>query len=118
MLNIKIYKEKYHFSINFYSIFLIVTFIPDLIGIESSLIKFSYWGLKVLLACWVISKSNRSFFHFTPHETLFLAVFFIYLANIFIDVFLDPIPILNSSEGLINLIGFFGLKNKLLFILW
>lgn len=106
MLNIRTYKERYHFSVNFYSIFLLITFIPDFIGMDSSLFRFSYWGLKVLLACWIISKSNRSFFQFTRLETLFLIIFFIYLANIFIDVFLDPIPILNSSRGLTDLIGF------------
>src|SRR5688500_865941 len=106
MFDIKTYKERYHFSVNFYSIFLLVTFIPDLIGVDSSLIKFSYWGIKVLLACWVISKSDRSFFHFSRFETLFLIVFFIYFANIFVDVFLDPIPILRGSRGLMDLIGF------------
>ncbi|MBA2563242.1 MAG: O-antigen ligase family protein [Chitinophagaceae bacterium] len=85
---------------------MLVTFIPDFIGIDSSLIKYSYWGIKVLLACWVISKSSRSFFHFTALETLCLVILFIYLANIFIDVFLDPIPILKSSRGLTDLIGF------------
>ncbi len=106
MLDLKTYKEKFHFSLNYYSIFLLVTFIPDFTGISPSIIRYGYWLVKLLFACWVINKSKKSFFHFNRYETLFLIVFFIYAANIFVDVFLFPLHRFSSTVGSINFVGF------------
>lgn len=106
MLNFKTYKEKLHFSVNYYSIFLLVTFIPDFLGVSTDAIKYGFWVVKLLLACWIISKSKKSFFHFNRTETLFIIVFLIYAANIFIDVFVTPLRRFDSSSGSINFLGF------------
>jgi glycosyltransferase involved in cell wall biosynthesis len=68
MFSFKTYKEKLHFSVNFYSVFLLINFIPDFLGISGNIIKYGYWGIKLLLAWWIINKSKRSFFHFTRTE--------------------------------------------------
>lgn len=107
LINLKRYIENYHFSVNFYSIFLLFTTIPDLVGMDGNIFKFTFWGLKLLLACWVISKNRQSFFRFNELEFLFILTFFIYLSNIFIDVFINPIPRLGFSRGLMDFIGFF-----------
>lgn len=106
MLNINTYKEKFHFSVNFYSAFLLVTFIPDFIGMDPGIIRNGYWALKVLLACWVIYRSKKSYFHFNATETLFLIVFLIYAANIFVDVFYAPLYKFKGMGGTIDFIGF------------
>ncbi|MEM9832816.1 MAG: O-antigen ligase family protein [Bacteroidota bacterium] len=99
------YKEKYHFSVNLYSIFLIVTFVPDIIGIDSSLVKYLFWVVRLALALWIIYKDYRSVFQLGPFEFLFIILVIIYTTNLFIDVFLDPIPALKNS-GTTDFIGF------------
>ncbi|MGD1892410.1 MAG: O-antigen ligase family protein [Cyclobacteriaceae bacterium] len=99
------YKEKYHFSVNLYSIFLIVTFIPDIVGIDNSLVKYLFWVVRLSLALWIIYKDYRSDFRLSLFEFLFVILALIYTTNLFIDVFLDPIPALKNS-GVTDFVGF------------
>ncbi|WKN40440.1 O-antigen ligase family protein [Tunicatimonas pelagia] len=105
-ISYKTYKEKYHFSLNLYSIFLIVTFIPDIVGINNSIIKYLFWVVRLSLALWIIYKDYRSAFRLSLFEFLFVILALIYTTNLFIDVFLDPIPALKNS-GFTDFIGFF-----------
>ena len=100
------YKEKYHFSVNLYSIFLIITFIPDIVGINNSLVKYLFWVVRLSLALWIIYKDYRSVFRLSLFEFLFVILALIYTTNLFIDVFLDPVPTLKNS-GVTDFIGFF-----------
>ena len=106
MFSFKTYKEKLHFSVNFYSVFLLINFIPDFLGVSGNIIKYGYWGIKLSLAWWIINKSKRSFFHFTRTETLFIIVFIIYTVNLFIDVFIAPLHRFNSTAGSVDFVGF------------
>ena len=99
------YKANYHFSVNLYSIFLIVTFIPDIVGIDGSLVKYLFWVVRLVLALWIIYKDYRSVFRLSLFEFLFVILALTYTINLFIDVFLDPIPILKNS-GTTDFIGF------------
>lgn len=106
MTSIKTYKEKYHFSVNFYSIFLLFTFIPDIIHTDNLVFKYAFWALKMILACWVILKTKQTFIHFTPVEFLYLIVFIIYTTYMYIDVFVNPRPIVKYSQGVVDFTGF------------
>lgn len=106
LIRLKEYKERYHFSVNYYSLWLLITFIPDFFGLDNNLIRFLYWGVKLLLACWVIAKSKSSFFFYNRNEALFIFVFVIYTADIFIDVFVTPLHKFEGSAGAIDFIGF------------
>lgn len=103
---LKIYKQRYHFSVNFYSIFLLVTFIPDIIGMDAMAIRLGFWGLKVILAFWLISKSRDILFRFSRWENLVLIIYLIYGVNIFIDVFITPLPVTKGMNGIIDFTGF------------
>ncbi|MEO7960155.1 MAG: hypothetical protein ABIR19_01335, partial [Ginsengibacter sp.] len=93
---------------NFYSLYLLVTFIPDIVGIDNILIKNIFWLIRILLACWVIFKEQQSLFHFNAVQRLYLAVCVIYMVNIMIDVYFDPnYSILSKTNGTMDLIGFF-----------
>jgi O-antigen ligase len=105
-MNLKSYKEKFHFSLNYYSVFLLIFFIPDFTGASVTAIQYIYWIIKLLFACWVISKSKKSFFHFSRAETLFLIVYTIYAVNIFVDVFIFPRHGFGSKSGTMSFIGF------------
>jgi O-antigen ligase len=104
------YKNKFHFSVNFYSLFLIATFIPDVLHINALLIKYSFWFLKVLLACLIIMKDKRSLFNVTRLELLYMVLVVIYAAVIFIDVFVAPDQRLAKTENFYasGVIDFFG----------
>ncbi len=92
---------------NFYSLFLLVTFIPDVLHIDNILVKNAFWVLKIALACWVILKEKDTVFYFTGTQKLFLIVCLIYILNIYVDVFLDPNPgALRNADGKMDLIGF------------
>lgn len=106
-LTIHRYKEKFHFSVNFFSIFLLVTFLPDIFPIDSSLVKNLFWGIKVILASWVIYRNRTAFLYLRPLETSFLIVSCIYLLNLLVDVFLDPLPFLRTEQGKLDFYGFF-----------
>ncbi len=99
------YKEKYHFSLNFYSLFLLVTFIPDIVGIPPSLIKYGFWAIKAATAFWLITKYRKQVYDLKWAEKLFLFIAFIYFVNIFIDVFWESYPI--GIGNPIDLVGFF-----------
>lgn len=88
----KIYKNKVHFPLNFYGIFLLVTFIPDIIGLPSSLITNGLWLVKVILASWIIVKHHKKIYHLNWQEKLYIFVAFVYFLNIFIDVFWSTYP--------------------------
>ena len=104
--SIQTYKERYHFSVNFYSLFLLFTFIPDILHINSGPFKFIFWGIKMLLSIWVIAKTKNTFSRFNVQQMLYLLVFFIYAANIYVDVFISPLPILEHFTGVMDFIGF------------
>lgn len=92
---------------NFYSLFLLITFIPDILHIDNGLIKNAFWLVKIFLVLWVLFKEKSTAFTFNPLQRLYLFVCFIYALNIYVDVFLDPIPgILHNTNGSMDLIGF------------
>jgi O-antigen ligase len=101
ILNIEKYKEKYHFSVNFYSLFLIATFIPDIVGIDNILVKYSYWVIKVFLACLIIVKDKRNLLSMSRLEFMYVCLVFLYGVIIFVDVFVAP------DEGLARSDTFF-----------
>ena len=105
------YKDKYHFSVNFYSLFLIATFIPDLTGVNKLYIKYAYWVIKIFLAFLIIRKDKRPLFRFSVAEGLFFMLIVIYAARIFIDVFILPVssipkPEWSQATGIIDFIGY------------
>lgn len=107
VLTINEYKERYQFSLNFYSVFLLVTFIPDIINIDNTLVKNLIWVVRIAFACWVIFKEQDTAFYFTAIQRLYLLVCFIYALNIFVDVYFDPIPsVLSRTDGFMDLVGF------------
>lgn len=101
----RVYKKKYHFSVNFYSLFLLVTFIPDILGLPPSLITYGFWALKAVAAFWLIIHYRKEIFDLNWQEKLFLFVAFVYFVNIFIDVFWQNYPI--GLGNPIDLLGFF-----------
>src|SRR4051812_37943614 len=113
--NLQVYKEKYHFSVNFYSIFLLVTFIPDLVGINSTVIRLTFWGLKVLLSVWVIAQTKNILSRFSKWENLILIIYLIYGIDIFIDVFINPLPVIKGMAGKMDFLGYFVIIVILLF---
>lgn len=98
------YKERYHLSVNFYSFFLLVTFIPDILGITPEVVVYPFWALKAALAFWVILKYRKKIYHLDFGEQLFLFVAFVYLANMVIDIFMQNYPIGMGSVR--DLVGF------------
>ncbi|GAB3964278.1 hypothetical protein GCM10028806_01630 [Spirosoma terrae] len=85
---IKIINNIY-FSLNFYSIFLIITCIPDFLNLNSVIFVNIYWVTKVALALFVIyynfsRQSNKKII-----ITIFYWIVIVYVINIFIDVFLE-----------------------------
>ena len=101
----KIYKEKLHFSLNFYSIFLLVTFIPDILGLPASLITYGLWAIKSYTAFWLVYKYGKKLYDLNFNEKLFVFVATIYFINIFIDLFWQYFPI--GIGNPIDLLGFF-----------
>ncbi|OWW26243.1 hypothetical protein B4Q04_00735 [Zobellia sp. OII3] len=89
----KTYKERLHFSLNFYSLFLLVTFIPDLVGLPPSFASNGLWALRVAAAVFIIAFHHRKLYRFNWGEQLFLFVSLIYLVNVFMDVFWKNYPI-------------------------
>ncbi len=93
---------------NFYSLFLLVTFIPDILNIDNLLIKNLFWVVKIAFAAWVIFKEKETAFYFTPLQKLYLVVCLIYILNIFVDVYLTPNRVaLGDTNGKMDLLGFF-----------
>ncbi len=92
------YKQRYHFSVNFYSLFLIATFIPDVLHINNLAIKYSYWFIKVLLACLVIAKDRRPVLNLGRLEVTYVLLVLLYAIIIFVDVFVAPYPGLSKSD--------------------
>jgi hypothetical protein len=104
--NINTYKEKYHFAMNFYSLFLLFTFIPDFIHTDSGLFRNLFWAIKILLAVWLISKTKRTFFNLSALEYVYLFVFLVYGARMYVNIFINPLPVLNYGNGVMDFIGF------------
>lgn len=100
-----VYKNKYHFSLNFYSLFLLITFIPDIIGLSPSIFTNGIWLLRAITAFWIIDQSKKRIYVLRWEEKLFLIVAFIYFINIAVDVFLEYYPI--GIGNPVDLIGFF-----------
>ncbi len=101
----KIYKERVHFSLNFYSVFLLVTFIPDILGLPPSLITYGLWAIRSATACWIIIKYRKRLYDLNWSEKLFVFVAAVYFVNIFIDVFWQYFPV--GMGNPIDLLGFF-----------
>ncbi len=99
-----IYKERYHVSVNFFSIFLLVTFLPDLVGLPAGLVTNGLWAFKGLLAILVILAYSQKVYLLTKFEKLYAFVVFIYLINIIADVFLEID--LNGYAKVIDLVSF------------
>jgi O-antigen ligase len=100
------YKETFHVSVNLYSLFLIATFIPDVLHIDNVFIKHSFWVGKVLLACWVIFGTKHSLANFSTSELLFIIVSFVYIVNLYYDIFVDPLYFMTETRGSIDFTGF------------
>jgi len=100
-----IYKRRYHFSFNFYSIFLLVTFLPDFAGVSPDFAVYPFWALKAFLACIVIFRYKKTLYDLRRPEKLFLFVAFIYFTNMLVDRFLQVYPQGYGSH--IDLIDFF-----------
>lgn len=100
------YKETLHVSVNLYSLFLIVTFIPDVFQIDNILIKHSYWVIKVFLACWIIYRNKHALSNFKTLELLFIVVSFIYVVNLYYDIFVEPLYFMTSARGGVDFTGF------------
>lgn len=83
------YKSKYHFSVNFWSILLVFTFVPDLLGIDNNLIKYGFWALRCVSSFWVVFNYKKKIYHLNSSEKLFFFVIIIFFINIFIDVLLE-----------------------------
>ncbi len=98
------YKRRYHFSVNFFSIFLLITFIPDIVGITPNVVVYPFWALKAALAFWVIANYRKKIYHLQRTEQLFVFVALVYLINIIIDLFMQKYPIGMGSVR--DLIGF------------
>ncbi|MGJ8716015.1 MAG: O-antigen ligase family protein [Maribacter stanieri] len=101
----RVYKNKFHFSLNFYSIFLLVTFIPDIIGISPGLITNVLWAAKSATAVWIIVLYHKKIFILSWVEQLFIFVSSVYFINLFIDIFWQNYPInMGSSRDLISFV--------------
>ena len=100
----KIYKERLHFSLNFYSVFLLITFIPDFVGLPPSLATNFIWAIRAITAVWIILKYFKPLYILSNSEKLFALVAGIYLMNIFVDVFWQQFPMGMGSAR--DLIGF------------
>ena len=101
----KIYKEKYHFSLNFYSIFLLVTFIPDILGLPASVITYGLWAIRSIAAFWIIIKYKKEIFQLSFVEQLYVFVALIYFINMSIDIFWQIRPMGMGNPR--DLVGFF-----------
>ena len=88
-MNLESYKRTFHVSVNFFSIFLLITFIPDFVGINSSIVTNSFWALKAVFAILVIANYHRRLYQIDPFEKLFFFVVFVYISNMFVDIFLQ-----------------------------
>ncbi len=88
-----VYKRQYHFSLNFFSLFLLVTFIPDILGLPPSLFTYGLWVIKAALASWLIIRYRKRLYDLQWREKLFLFVASVYFINIFIDVFWQKYPV-------------------------
>lgn len=106
LADINQYNNTLHFSVNFYALYLLATFIPDILHIDNELVKNGFWGLKVLLACWVIVNSRIPLSSITKSELLFWLLIFIYTLNLYIDIFLDTRYFITGSRGLTDFISF------------
>lgn len=101
----KTYKAKYHFSLNFYSLFLLITFIPDIVGLSPSLFTNGIWLVRAFMAFLLIINYKKRIYTLSWEEKLFLFVALVYFVNIIIDVYLQYYPI--GIGNPIDLIGFF-----------
>ncbi|MAZ25994.1 MAG: hypothetical protein CL868_02815 [Cytophagaceae bacterium] len=86
------YKKNLHFAVNFYAVFLLITFIPDMFGFDAAWLRYSFWGLKAVLAMLIIKEYAYKLYELDNLEKLFLGVVVIYFINLFFDVFLEYNP--------------------------
>ena len=100
----KIYKQRLHFSLNFYSLFLLITFIPDLVGLPPSLASNALWAMRAVAAVLIIIYYHKKLYHLNWSEQLFLFVSIVYLINVFVDVFWKHYPVgMGQSKDFIGL---------------
>jgi len=91
--------------VNFYSLFLLITFIPDIVGISNSIITNGVWLVRTLAAVWLITNHRKKIYDLKFGEKLFLLLAFIYFINLFIDIFLQYYPIgLGNTKDFIGFI--------------
>ncbi|MGB5944040.1 MAG: O-antigen ligase family protein [Leeuwenhoekiella sp.] len=83
------YKEQYHVGVNFFSVFLLITFIPDFLGLPSSAIMLPFWLFKIILAVAVITSFHKRIYTLSLGELLFVLLALIYAINLAIDIFLE-----------------------------
>ena len=77
------YKKNLHFAVNFYAVFLLITFIPDMFGFDAAWLRYSFWGLKAVLAMLIIKEYAYKLYELDNLEKLFLGVVVIYFINLF-----------------------------------
>lgn len=104
MYLLNIYSSKFHFSLNFYSLFLLLTFIPDIVGIPPGVITYGLWLIKAFMGLLLIILYKKKLYHLKTNEKLFLFIVFVYFINILIDIFFRK-DIINVGKP-IDLIGF------------
>ena len=104
MYYLKAYLRNFHFSINFWSVLLILSFIPDLVGIDSSILRYGFWAFKSVLAFWVVYNYKKKVYHLNWREKIFTYVGVIFFLNIFFDVFLEKGR--NGLGSIVDLISF------------
>lgn len=97
------YKYKYHFLVNFYSFFLLTTFIPDVLGIPAGIVTNGIWLLRAVMAVLLIYTYRRGVTNFSRNEKLFLVVSLIYFISLFIDIYFEYFPVgLGNPRDLIG----------------
>lgn len=99
-----LYKEKIHFSLNFYSLFLLVTFIPDIVGLPPSVASNGLWALRAVTSLVIIIGYHKKVYHLSPVEKLFVFVSGVYLINLFVDIFWQYYPLNMGSPR--DFVGF------------
>lgn len=101
---LEIYKEKYHYALNFFGIFLIVTFLPDVAGVPAGLVTNGLWAFKGMLAILTTIAYHKKIYDLNTGEKLFAYVVIVYLLNIIADVFFENDPL--GLTKFIDLVSF------------
>lgn len=84
---IDLYREKYIFTTNIYGLFFVLSFIPDLIGVNEAFIIYPIWSLRVVMAIMMIKYNYKKYVIINLFEALYFYVIILYTFNIFYDFY-------------------------------